>query len=93
MNSRVNLINYKKAYQIINILEKTTNLLNKKLLSVYNIPKTVIFLYSGSFAIGAIFENHCVKSVRVRSYPGPYFPAFGLNKDQNNSEYGHFFAQ
>ena len=20
----------------------------------------------------------------------PYFPAFGLNRDQNNSEYGHF---
>ena len=51
-------------------------------------------------------ECHCVKSVRIRSYSGPYFPAFGLNKethsvspysirmlentDQNNSEYGHF---
>ena len=22
---------------------------------------------------------HCVKSVRIRSYSGPYFPAFGLN--------------
>ena len=22
----------------------------------------------------------CVKSVRIRSYSGPYFPAFGLNK-------------
>ena len=42
-----------------------------------------------------------VKSVRVRSYSGPHFPAFGLsispyslrmckNADQNNSEYGHF---
>ena len=33
---------------------------------------------------------HCVKTVRIRSYSGPYFPAFGLNTDQNNSEYGHF---
>ena len=41
---------------------------------------------------------HCVKSVRIRSYSGPYFLAFGLNAeiysvrmrgnaDQNNSEY------
>ena len=51
-------------------------------------------------------QHHCVKSVNIRSYSGPYFPAFGLNterygilvllspdarsKDQNNSEYGHF---
>ena len=49
-------------------------------------------------------HSHCVKSVRIRSYSGPYFPAFGLNAerspysvqmqektDQNNSEYrGHF---
>ena len=33
---------------------------------------------------------HCVKSVRIRSYSGPYFPPFRLNTDQNNSEYGHF---
>ena len=50
-------------------------------------------------------HNHCVKSVRIWSYSGLYFPAFGLNTvvrispysvqmrentDQNNSEYGHF---
>ena len=43
----------------------------------------------------------CAKSVRIRSYSGPCFPAFGLNteryevicgkKDRNNSEYGHVF--
>ena len=46
----------------------------------------------------------CVKSVRIRSYSGLHFPAFGLNTercgvssvqmrenaDQNNSDYGHF---
>ena len=35
-----------------------------------------LFRFSGS--------KQCVKSVRIRSYSGPYFPAFGLN----NSEYG-----
>ena len=48
-------------------------------------------------------EWHCVKSVRIRSYSGPYFLAFGLNTDrysvrlrirentgQKNSKYGYF---
>ena len=34
--------------------------------------------------------KHCLKSVRIWSYSDPYFPAFGLNTDQNNFEYGHF---
>ena len=25
---------------------------------------------------------HCVKSVHIRSYSGPYFPAFGLNTER-----------
>ena len=33
---------------------------------------------------------HCVKSVRIRSYCGPHFPAFELKTEQNNSKYGHF---
>ena len=48
--------------------------------------------------------SHCVKNVRIRSYSGRHFPAFGLreilfifpysvqmreNADQNNSEYEH----
>ena len=32
----------------------------------------------------------CVKSVPILSHSGPYFPSFGLNTDQNNSEYRHF---
>ena len=48
-------------------------------------------------------HNHCVKSVRIRNYSGPYFPTIVLNlgispysvrmrenKDQNNSEHGRF---
>ena len=29
---------------------------------------------------------HYVKSVRIRSFSGSYFPAFGLNTDQKNYE-------
>ena len=37
---------------------------------------------------------HCAKSVRIWSYSGPYFPAFGLNKERyyvfnpNEGKYG-----
>ena len=35
---------------------------------------------------------HCVKSVRIRSFSGLYFPVFrmGENTNQKNSEYRHF---
>ena len=33
---------------------------------------------------------HCVKSVHIWSFFGSYFPAFGLNTVQKNSECGHF---
>ena len=32
----------------------------------------------------------CVKSVRIRSYSGPYSVRMWKNTDQNNTEYGHF---
>ena len=35
-------------------------------------------------------DSYYVKSVCIRSYSGPYLPVFGLNTEQNNSEYGHF---
>ena len=28
------------------------------------------------------WECHCVKNVRIRSFSGPYFPAFGLNTER-----------
>ena len=37
-----------------------------------------------------ILQVHCVKSVRIRSYSGPYSVQMRKNTDQNNSEYGHF---
>ena len=42
----------------------------------------------GSYNEG--YGYHCVKSVRIRSNSGPCFPVFGLNIDQNKSEYEHF---
>ena len=27
------------------------------------------------------FNKHCVKSVQIRSFSGPYFPAFGMNPE------------
>ena len=32
-------------------------------------------------AIKNNFTKHCVKSVRIRSFSGPYFPTFGLNTE------------
>ena len=34
-------------------------------------------------------DNHYVKSVRIRSYSGPYSAHMPKNTDQNNTEYGH----
>ena len=33
---------------------------------------------------------HCVKSVRIWSFSGPYFPMLGLSTYQKNSEYEQF---
>ena len=30
---------------------------------------------------------HCVKSVQLRSFSGPYFPVFGLNTETSKSPY------
>ena len=34
-------------------------------------------------------ELHWVKNAHIWSFSGPYFPAFGLNKDQKKSENEH----
>ena len=33
---------------------------------------------------------HCIKTVSIRSYSGPYSVRMRENTDQNDSEYGHF---
>ena len=52
----------------------------------------VFIAYFEHFIVWWLVEpiQHCVKSVRFRSYSGLYFPAFRLNTEQNNSEYEHF---
>ena len=32
-------------------------------------------------------QTHCVKIVRIRSYSGPYFPAFGLNMERYSAHH------
>ena len=34
----------------------------------------------GSLSLETLSLYYCVKSVRIRSFSGPYFPAFRLNK-------------
>ena len=50
--------------------------------------KVFMLLWLKSYGVQCYM--HCVKSVRIRSFSGPCFPAFGLNADQKISEYGHF---
>ena len=40
--------------------------------------------------LGKVLNNHCVKSIRIWSYSGPYSVQMQENTDQNNSEYSHF---
>ena len=48
----------------------------------------VFFLKKQFFSFLILTIPHCVKRVRIRSYSGPYFPAFELNTNiQSNYEY------
>ena len=58
---------------------------HRKLTLLLNIPISILILFI-IFPRMYIPQTHWVKSVHIRSYSGPYFPAFGLN----NSEYRHF---
>ena len=77
-----------KIYQFL--LNVSSSQQNKKL---NHILKTAIifhikqmpFLLSQRMLFCAqqmLWVYHCVKSVRIQSYFGPYFPAFGLNNDR-----------
>ena len=65
-------------------------------------PKSFVKLSGKLFLIKAILDSrrehniifdgsscHCVKSVRIRSYFGPYSVRIRENTDPNNSQYGH----
>ena len=38
-----------------------------------------------------VWSIHCMKSVRIQRYSGPYSVRMQENTDQDNSEYGHFW--
>ena len=68
-----------------------------KLLSIF--AKKSILNVCLRFWILLSIVSHCVGSVRIRSFSGPFFPAFGLNTNRiqmrentvkKNSEFGHF---
>ena len=42
----------------------------------------MIFVYTKLCSHRKKADIHCVKSVLIRSYSGPYFPAFGLNTEK-----------
>ena len=47
------------------------------------------FFQDAKYSLKKDKKCHCVKSVRIRRYSGPHFPAFGLNIERT-SEQGHF---
>ena len=57
-------------------------------ISLFNHIEIVFVEYKVFYLI--ILNTHFVTSVRIRSFSSPYFPAFRLNTDQKNTEYGHF---
>ena len=48
--------------------------------------------YGFSLAHISRIRMHCVKSVRIRSYSGPYSVRMRENTDQIDSEYGEFLG-
>ena len=43
---------------------------------------TIVFRTLETLKWSFLPNIHCIKSVRIRSYSGPHFPAFGLNTER-----------
>ena len=43
---------------------------------------TLFTSLQGQYFLRITYFSQCVKSVRIRSFSGPYFPAFGLNTER-----------
>ena len=54
-----------------------------------NLTITIVWLHPCLFFY-CCFPNHCGKSVRIRSYSGPYSVRTWENTEQNNSKYEQF---
>ena len=66
---------------------KVTFLVSKFSIKIYSYDQ----LYNFVIVIDKFFKVlHHVKSVRIRSYSGPYSVRMKKNTGQNNSDYGHF---
>ena len=76
------------------IIKKSIILVGQSKCRYFDLGKaTMICLASGSLNWEhgrKSFINHYVKSVRIRSYPGPYSVRMRENTDQKNPEYGYF---
>ena len=46
----------------------------------------VIKIGKSDLMFDSVINKHCVRSILIRSFSGPYFPEFELNTDQINSE-------
>ena len=51
-----------------------------------------VYLYFPSCQLYFQNLNLALLEKCIGSYSSPYFPVFGLNTDQNSSEYGHFLS-
>ena len=47
--------------------------------------------YETAEILNKFFSKHNVKSIRIRSYSGPYFPTFGLNAERFNYLFIYLF--
>ena len=63
---------------------------NRSLLSTFLFFIPIWTMTNSNLFWGIIQLLHCVKSVRIRSYSGPYSVRMRENADQNNSEYWYF---
>ena len=50
-----------------------------------NIPK-----FYGILVLKNVSQQHCVKSVRILSFSGPYFPTFGLKPERYSVHTGEY---
>ena len=62
--------------------------IRKSLLNIilFALNNTISLYINISFYLSIL--QHCVKSVRIRSYSGPYFPKFGLNTERCTASLG-----
>ena len=64
-----------------NLRKMTKNLVPIPILASLAQSWDIIFFFKICFC-QPLDIMHCMKSVRIRSFSGPYFPAFGLNTDR-----------